>query len=80
MADFLIRDLDDETKRRLQDAAMAHGRSLSDEAKIVLRRALSVRTEEVGLGTKLRTILGRYGDIELEIPSRELPEEPPSFG
>ena len=42
MAQILIRDLDDETVRRLKDRAQRHGRSLQGEAKQILTRAAGI--------------------------------------
>jgi plasmid stability protein len=39
MARILIRDLDDETVKRLKDRARRHGRSLEGEARLVLTQA-----------------------------------------
>jgi len=39
MAQILIRDLDDETVKRLKDRARRHGRSLQGEAKLILTQA-----------------------------------------
>jgi plasmid stability protein len=39
MAQILIRDLDDETVKRLKDRAKRHGRSLQGEARLILTRA-----------------------------------------
>jgi plasmid stability protein len=41
MSDLLIRDVPRRMKRQLQQRAHASGRSLSDEAKLLLRDALS---------------------------------------
>ena len=39
MARILIRDLDDETVKRLKERARRHGRSLQGEAKLILTHA-----------------------------------------
>jgi plasmid stability protein len=39
MAQILIRGLDDETVRRLEELARRHGRSLQGEAKLILTHA-----------------------------------------
>ena len=42
MAQVLIRDLDDETVKRLKDRAKRQGRSLEGEARLILTRAAGV--------------------------------------
>ena len=39
MAQILVRDLDDETVKRLKDRARRNGRSLQGEARLILTRA-----------------------------------------
>lgn len=46
MARILIRDLDDETVKRLKDRARRHGRSLEGEARVILTRTAGLSFEE----------------------------------
>ena len=46
MARILIRDLDDETVRRLKERARRHGRSLQGEAKLILTQAAGMSPSE----------------------------------
>lgn len=46
MAQILIRDLDDETVKRLKDRARRHGRSLQGEAKLILTQAAGMSLSE----------------------------------
>jgi len=46
MAQILIRDLDDETVKRLKDRARRHGRSLQAEAKLILTQAAGMSPSE----------------------------------
>jgi plasmid stability protein len=46
MARILIRDLDDETVRRLKDRARRHGRSLQGEAKLILTHAAGISFDD----------------------------------
>ncbi len=45
MASITIRQLDDELKKRLRLRAASHGRSMEDEARVILRAAAGVRAE-----------------------------------
>jgi antitoxin FitA len=46
MARILIRDLDDETVKRLKDRARRHGRSLEGEARLILTQAAGITFDE----------------------------------
>ncbi len=46
MAQILIRDLDDETVKRLKERARRHGRSLQGEAKLILAQAAGLSLRE----------------------------------
>jgi len=53
MATITIRNLDDKLKARLRLVAAQHGHSM-EEARIILRQALTRRQVESGLGSRLR--------------------------
>ena len=57
MADLLIRDIEAQLKRRLEESARRNNRSLSDEAKLLLQRALSTGTDDRKLGTLMSQLL-----------------------
>jgi plasmid stability protein len=61
----LIRDLDDETVKRLKERARRHGRSLQGEAKLILTRA-------AGLGFQDARRLAR--EWHKKLTGRELPD------
>jgi plasmid stability protein len=65
MAQILIRDLDEETVRRLKDRARRHGRSLQGEAKLILMQA-------AGLGFHEARELARQWQKKLA--GREVPD------
>jgi antitoxin FitA len=46
MGQILIRDLDEETIRRLKERARRHGRSLQGEAKLILTQAAGLSLNE----------------------------------
>ena len=80
MASITIRNLDDEVKARLRKRAAGRGRSLEEEARLILADA--VEREAVpakGLGTALRELFKPFGGVEPEIPPREPMREPPRF-
>ena len=72
MAQFVVRDLEDDVKARLRRRAARHGRSLEAEVRDILRDAAkddSVKT--AGLGTR---IAARFAGLRL---SSELATLPP---
>jgi plasmid stability protein len=80
MASMTIRDIDDRLKARLRVQAAQHGRSMEDEARDILRTALS--TERSRRGTLVDSIRARIeplGGVELEIAPREVMREPVKF-
>jgi plasmid stability protein len=70
MAQLIVRNLDDDLKRKLQRRAAQHGRSMEAEVRDILRDALKDNTRHrKGLGTAMAE---RFKGIELEEPIPEL--------
>ena len=76
MASLSIRKLDDETYDRLRDRAARHGVSMEEEARQILRRAVSPPER---LGDLFLKIFGPERGADLELPPRE-PHEPVTLG
>ena len=82
MAQLVVRNLDEDVKTKLRRRAAAHGRSMEEEVRAILRDAVkqSVRPR-TGLGTR---ITSRFAGIGLR-DDEEIPElrgytiEPPKF-
>ena len=81
MASILIRKVDETTKRRLRLRAATHGRSMEEEAREILKKALSEPKprKEVGLGTAIRQIFAPLGGVDLPDIPREPIGDPPDF-
>lgn len=80
MATIIIRNLDDDLKVSLRLQAARHGRSTEDEARHILRTALSTKAETgASLYKAIRAIVEPFGGIELEVPPREPWRDPPDF-
>jgi plasmid stability protein len=80
MADLLIRDIDAELKRQIEERANARQHSLSEEAKSLIRRGLAVRDEPLKLGTALCGLVSpedRGDDLVFEFPDPM--QRPPDF-
>lgn len=80
MASITIRELDEELKARLRVRAAHHGRSMEEEARMILRAALAERGRgRTGLGTAINRRFRELGGVDLELPEREPMREPPKF-
>lgn len=76
-----IRNLDDALKARLRIRAAQHGRSMEDEARDILRTALSAQPDRgPTLVEAIRARLEPLGGIDLELPAREPVRDPPDLG
>jgi antitoxin FitA len=72
MASMTIRDIDDSLKARLRLRAAKHGRSMEDEARDILRAALSAQAPRGRtLVDSIRARIEPLGGVDLEIPPRE---------
>ncbi|QVQ25972.1 FitA-like ribbon-helix-helix domain-containing protein [Achromobacter deleyi] len=80
MATMTIRNIDDQLKARLRIQAAQHGRSMEDEARDILRAALS---SELPRGPSLigaiRARIVPLGGLELDLPAREPIRTPPEL-
>ena len=72
MATMTIRNIDDHLKAKLRIQAASHGRSMEDEARDILRIALSSATPSgQSLVDAIRAKVAPLGGVELETPLRE---------
>jgi antitoxin FitA len=79
MSDLLIRNIDPKLKRRLRARARQSGRSLSEEAKLLISRAMVETGPGRPVGTALVELFRSVGPVELEVPRDETPRTPPDF-
>jgi antitoxin FitA len=81
VASLTIRDLDDNVKKKLRVQAAQHGRSMEDEARHILRAALSQKAQApLNMYDAIRRRVEPLGGVELEIPPRSRRmREPPRF-
>ena len=80
MASITIRNLDDDVKVRLRVRAAGNGRSMEEEARLIMREAVSRESApEKGLGTAIHELFKPLGGVELELPPREPMREPLRF-
>jgi len=76
LASMTIRNLDEKLKARLRVQAAKHGRSMEDEARDILRSALSTSSSRVSVVKSIRHRIGPLGGVELQIEPREPMREP----
>ena len=80
MASITIRNLDDDVKTSLRKRATGHGRSMEEEARLILADAVERQAAPAkGLGTAVHELFKPYGGVELKVPPREPMREPPLF-
>jgi len=54
MAQLVVRNLEEKVKRRLRQRAKSHGRSMEEEARVIIRDAVNTDApRKEGLGTQL---------------------------
>lgn len=80
MAAITIRKLDEKTKARLRVRAAHHGRSMEEEAREILRAALTGSSPRPGnLAESIRRLFAPMGGVELELPRRDPVRPAPKF-
>ena len=78
MSTITIRNLPDDIKARLRMEAAAHGHSMEEEVRAILRRALTGKpASSTGLGARIHARFAKLGGVDLELPARrERPRKP----
>jgi antitoxin FitA len=80
MATMTIRNIDEGLKSRLRIRAAQHGTSMEEEAREILRAALSsAQTTGGDLGAAIRARFAALGGIDLPKVEREPIREPADF-
>jgi plasmid stability protein len=81
MATITIRQLDEKTKTRLRVRAAHHGRSMEEEAREILRSALTSSSPIKGnLAEAVRRRFAAFGGLEFELPRRDAMRQVAEFG
>ena len=81
MPTLTIRNLDPAVKDRLRVRAAEHGHSMEAEARQILKVALASDGPRTGrdLHERVRARFAALGGVDLDIPPRDPPREPPAF-
>jgi plasmid stability protein len=75
-----IRNMDEQIKARLRIQAAMHGRSMEDEARDILRAALSTEpVRRASLVEAIRARIAPFGGVELKLPAREAIRDVPEL-
>jgi plasmid stability protein len=77
MASITIRNLDEALKRNLRIRAAEHGRSMEEEARDILRQAMSRPAPTADLGLAIHRRFAAIGGVDLDLPQREAMPAPP---
>ena len=72
-------NLDDDIRTRLRVRAAGNGRSMEEEVRRILRRAVGRAERSRDLTSIVRSHFGPENGVDLELPEREPAREPPSF-
>jgi plasmid stability protein len=72
MAQLLVRQLDPAVKEALQRQAQRHGRSMEEEVRLILRRAVELEPlgsgDNAGLGSQIAAL---FAEAPLDTPIQE---------
>lgn len=81
MASITIRNLDDGLKSRLRVRAARHGRSMEEEARLLIRDALEGKEESAQphLSQLALSLFGAAHGVELALPKRGTARPAPAF-
>jgi plasmid stability protein len=65
-----IRSVDAALKNRLRVVAAAHGRSMEEEVRVILRNVLAQPVGSSGLGSRVHARFAALGGLDLAAPER----------
>lgn len=78
MANITIRNLDDAVKERLRVRAAMQGRSMEEEARLILRNAVDGMSGR-RFWEKSRALFSKDNGVELDLPTRDQDRPTPNF-
>lgn len=79
MASITIRNLEDQLKQSLRVRAAIHGRSMEEEAREILRRAINQPATNRDLGQAIHARFAKLGGADLPEIMRDVPRDAPRF-
>ena len=78
MATLTVRNLEDDTRDRLRVRAARNGRSMEEEARVILRQAVTAGNP-AAVWAAVRARFSSTEGVELELPDRSDERPGPSF-
>ena len=79
MGTLTIRSVEAAFKDRLRVVAAAHGRSMEEEVRVILRNALAQPAIQAGLGSRVHARFAVLGGADLALPVRTDQARPVNF-
>ena len=80
MAQLVVRNIENAVKTRLQLRARRHGHSMEEEAREILRSALTAFSPTpVNLAETIQRRFARFGGVELPVVKRDSVRDIPAF-
>ena len=79
MTTLTVRNIEPVIKDKLRMAAAAHGRSMEEEVRTILRNALAQPIASGGLGSRIHARFAALGGVDLDLPERNEPVRAASF-
>ena len=79
MASLTIRNLEDAVKRGLRIRAAERGRSMEEEAREILARAVQGDAPPADLGRTIHRRFAAQGGVDLDLPARGASRRAPTF-
>lgn len=73
MSTLTVRNIEPAIKDKLCLMAAAHGHSMAEEVRSILRRAVTQGTRPRGLGSRIHARFAAMGDVVLPLPERFSP-------
>ena len=80
MTTITIRNLDDGLKHRLRVRVAMHGRSMEEEAREILRRAVGEADLPLSLAAAIRARIADPDRVDLHLPAHEAMRAPSPLG
>jgi plasmid stability protein len=76
MSTLTVRNIEPVIKDKLRLMAAAHGHSMEEEVRSILRQAMTQAAKPSGLGSRIHARFAALGDVVLPLSARS---EPPCF-
>jgi len=70
MSTLTVRNIEPAIKDKLRLMAAAHGHSIAEEVRSILRRSVTQGTKPCGLGSRMHARFIAMGDVVLPLPER----------